>query len=33
MGHGFKDIIRSDNMSVFLNPDEFGEMHLIGGRR
>lgn len=32
MGHGFKDIIRSDNMSVFLNPDEFGEMHLIGGR-
>lgn len=33
MGNAFKDIIRNDNVSVFLNPDEFGEIHLVGGRR
>lgn len=33
MGNAFKDIIRKDNAAVFLNPDEFGEIHLVGGRR
>ncbi len=33
MGSAFKDIIRNDNVSVFLNPNEFGEIHLVGGRR
>lgn len=29
----FKDIIRHDSRSVFLNPEEFGEEHIISGRR
>lgn len=33
MGPGFKDIIQADNVAVFLNPDEFGEEHIISGRR
>ena len=32
MGNTFKDIIRADNSAAFLNPEEFGEAHLIGGR-
>lgn len=30
---GFKELLQQDNKSVFLNPEEFGETHLISGRR
>ena len=30
---GFKELLRMDNETVFLNPDEFGEEHIISGRR
>lgn len=33
MDPGFKDLIRMDNDNVFLNPEEFGEEHIVGGRR
>lgn len=33
MGIGFKDIIRNDNTAVFLNFEEFGDMHTVGGRK
>lgn len=33
MPPGFKDLIRMDNQRVFLNPEEYGEEHLISGRR
>lgn len=33
MAAGFKDIIRADSAAVFLNPEEFGEEHTVGGRR
>lgn len=29
----FKDLIKQDNRNVFLNPKEFGETHIISGRR
>lgn len=28
----FKDLIRQDNSKVFMNQDEFGEVHEINGR-
>lgn len=28
----FKDIIQQDNKNVFLNPEEFGEIHNVGGK-
>ena len=30
---GFKDIVKDDNRTVFLNFEEFGEIHVISGRR
>lgn len=33
MGKTFKDVIKNDINQVFLNPDEFGEVHTIDGRR
>lgn len=33
MGMGFKDLIRKDNADVFINVDEFGEPHVVGGRK
>ena len=33
MGWGFKDIVKSDNREIFLNFEEFGELHVISGRR
>ena len=29
---GFKDIISQDNQEVFLNPEEFGEVHMVAGK-
>lgn len=29
----FKEILRNDINQVFLNPDEFGEIHTIDGRQ
>lgn len=29
----FKDIVRSDIDNVFMNPDEFGTMHTVNGKR
>lgn len=29
----FKDILRKDNARVFLNPNEFGEEHMVGNKR
>lgn len=33
MAPGFKELLRMDNEAVFLNPDEFGEEHIISGRK
>ena len=30
---GFKEIIQEDSRRVFLNPEEFGELHEISGRK
>ncbi len=30
---GFKDAVLSDVKNVFLNPEEFGEYHMVSGRR
>ncbi len=30
---GFKEILADDNRKVFLNPEEFGELHEISGRK
>ncbi|RDY28652.1 hypothetical protein [Lachnotalea glycerini] len=29
----FKDIIKNDIQSIFFNPDEFGEEHVVDGKR
>lgn len=29
----FKELIQEDNAEVFINPEEFGEEHVVGGRR
>lgn len=29
---GFKDIVRADASRIFLNPEEFGETHIINGK-
>ncbi len=29
----FKDVLRKDNAFVFLNPNEFGEEHMVGKKR
>lgn len=29
----FKDIVRADIDNVFINPDEFGTMHMVNGKR
>lgn len=28
----FKELLSNDIKTVFMNPEEFGEMHIIGGR-
>lgn len=33
MGIGFKELAFADIKNVFLNPDEFGEIHEVGGKR
>lgn len=30
---GFKDMVREDAKTVFLNLEEFGEYHIVSGRR
>lgn len=30
---GFKELVQEDNRNVFLNPEEFGEPHMVGSRR
>ena len=30
---GFKEIVQQDSRQVFLNPEEFGELHEVGGRK
>ncbi len=30
---GLRDIIEKDVKNVFLNPDEFGEAHIVDGRK
>lgn len=29
----FKDIVKSDVRGVFINPDEFGELHTVNGKQ
>jgi len=29
----FKELLRSDIKTVFLNPDEFGEEHMVNGKK
>lgn len=29
----FKDVLQKDNALVFLNPNEFGEEHMVGKKR
>lgn len=33
MGLSFKQLLARDNEQVFMNPEEFGEIHTISGRR
>ena len=33
MGNEFKKILQADSAAVFLNPEEFGEEHVISGRK
>lgn len=33
MMSAFKDILQRDNVLVFLNPNEFGEEHIVGKKR
>jgi len=33
MGIGFKELAFQDIQNVFLNPEEFGEYHMFGGRK
>lgn len=32
MGMGFKELVYNDIHSVFMNPQEFGEKHLVDGK-
>lgn len=31
MGMSFKDLIREDVSKTFMNPEEFGELHILNG--
>lgn len=33
MGMGFKEIAYNDIRNVFINPEEFGELHELNGKR